>query len=163
MYGYTGTYKGKRVSVQGTGMGIPSISIYANELIMFYGVKNLIRIGTCGSMQEDVKVRDVILAMSASNNSNINKLRFNGMDYAPTASFELLQKACNLAKEKNINVVAGNVLTSDSFYRDDKEDWKKWAKYGVLCTEMETAGLYTVAAKHGVRALTILTLIHLFM
>ena len=103
MYGYTGTYKGKRVSVQGTGMGMPSISIYVNELIQFYGVKNLIRVGTCGSYQEEVKVRDVILAMSASTDSAINKLRFNGMDFAPTASFELLKKAYDVSVAKGLS------------------------------------------------------------
>lgn len=157
MYGFTGTYKGKRVSVQGTGMGVPSISIYANELIQFYGVKNLIRIGTCGSMQEDIKMRDVILAMSASTDSNINKLRFNGADYAATASFELLKEAYDVAKKKGIEPKVGNVLTSDTFYNDDPDSWKLWAKFGVIAAEMETAGLYTLAAKFNVNALTILT------
>lgn len=157
MYGFTGNYKGKRVSVQGTGMGIPSISIYANELIESYGVKNLIRIGTCGSLLKDVKIRDVVLAMSASTTSGINKIRFKGMDFAPTASFELLKKAYDAAKSKNVNVKAGNVLTSDLFYDDDPESWKLWAKFGALVVEMETAGLYTLAAKYNVNALSILT------
>ena len=158
MYGYTGTYKGKRVSVQGTGMGVPSISIYVNELIREYGVKNLIRVGSAGSYQEDVKVRDIVIAMSSSTNSGINKLRFNGADFAPTASFELFMKAVDTAKEKGIKVKAGNVMTSDEFYQDNFEDYKKWAAFGVLCVEMETAGLYTIAAKYGVNALTILTI-----
>lgn len=158
MYGYTGEYKGKRISVQGTGMGIPSISIYANELITEYGVKNLIRIGTCGSVREDIKVRDVILAMSASTTSHINRLRFNGMDFAPTANFDLLLKAYNIAKEKNLDVKCGNVLTSDLFYGDDPNAWKHWASFGVLAVEMETAGLYTLAAKYGVNALSVLTI-----
>ncbi|AGB19623.1 purine-nucleoside phosphorylase [Thermoanaerobacterium thermosaccharolyticum] len=157
MYGYTGNYKGKRVSVQGTGMGIPSISIYVNELIESYNVKNLIRIGTCGSMQPDVNIRDVIFAMSSSTDSAINKIRFNGMDYAPTASFKLLKKAYDAATNMGINVKVGNVLSSDTFYNDDKDSWKLWAKFGVLAVEMETAGLYTLAAKYGVDALTILT------
>lgn len=157
MYGYTGTYKGKKVSVQGSGMGVPSISIYADELINSYNVKNLIRIGSCGSLQPDIKIRDVILAMSASTDSNINKIRFDGQDYAPTASFDLLFKAYNIAKEKGINVKAGNIFTSDTFYGDDPDAWKKWAKFGVLAVEMETAALYTLAAKYGVSALTILT------
>ncbi|MDN5316571.1 MAG: purine-nucleoside phosphorylase [Thermoanaerobacterium sp.] len=157
MYGYTGNYKGKRVSVQGTGMGIPSISIYVNELIESYNVKNLIRIGTCGSMQPDVNIRDVIFAMSSSTDSAINKIRFNGMDYAPTASFKLLKKAYDAATSMGINVKVGNVLSSDTFYNDDKDSWKLWAKFGVLAVEMETAGLYTLAAKYGVDALTILT------
>ncbi|MGF7396131.1 purine-nucleoside phosphorylase [Thermoanaerobacterium thermosaccharolyticum] len=157
MYGYTGNYKGKRVSVQGTGMGIPSISIYVNELIESYNVKNLIRIGTCGSMQPDINIRDVILAMSSSTDSAINRIRFNGMDYAPTASFKLLKKAYDAATSMGINVKVGNILSSDTFYNDDKDSWKLWAKFGVLAVEMETAGLYTLAAKYGVNALTILT------
>ena len=157
MYGYTGTYKGKRISVQGTGMGIPSISIYLNELITSYKAKKLIRIGSCGSMQADIKIRDVILAMSASTNSHINKIRFNGMDYAPTADFNLLKKAYGIALEKNVSVKIGSVLTSDTFYQDDPNSWKHWANYGVLAVEMETAALYTLAAKFKVKALSILT------
>ncbi|MBA7583890.1 Purine nucleoside phosphorylase DeoD-type [subsurface metagenome] len=157
MYGYTGTYKGKRISVQGTGMGIPSISIYLNELITSYKAKNLIRIGSCGSMQADIKIRDVILAMSASTNSHINKIRFNGMDYAPTADFNLLKKAYGIALEKNISVKIGSVLTSDTFYQDDPNSWKHWANYGILAVEMETAALYTLAAKFKVNALSVLT------
>jgi len=157
MYGFTGTYKGKKVSVQGTGMGIPSISIYANELITSYNVKKLIRIGTCGSINADVKVRDVILAMSACTDSSINKIRFKGMDFAPTASFELLKNAYDAAKELNIAPKVGSVLTSDTFYGDEEDSWKIWAKFGVQAVEMETAGLYTLAAKYGVDALSILT------
>ncbi|MCY6484101.1 purine-nucleoside phosphorylase [Clostridium aestuarii] len=157
MYGFTGTYKGKRISVQGTGMGVPSISIYANELIESYGVKNLIRVGSCGSIQEDVKVRDVILAMSASTTSGINKIRFKGMDFAPTANFDLLKKAYDIAKSKEVNVKVGSVLTSDLFYNDDPNSWKQWADFGALAIEMETAGLYTLGAKYGVNTLTILT------
>lgn len=157
MYGFTGTYKGKRVSVQGTGMGIPSISIYVNELITNYNAKKLIRIGTCGTIQEDVKIRDIILAMSASTDSTINKIRFNGRDFAPTASFELLNRVYQSAKNKNLGVRVGNVLTSDTFYDDNPESWKLWAKFGVLAVEMETSGLYTLAAKYGVDALSILT------
>jgi purine-nucleoside phosphorylase len=157
MYGYTGAYKGIRISVQGTGMGIPSISIYLNELITSYKAKNLIRIGSCGSMQADIKIRDVILAMSASTNSHINKIRFNGMDYAPTADFNLLKKAYGIALEKNIPVKIGSVLTSDTFYQDDPNSWKHWANYGILAVEMETAALYTLAAKFKVNALSILT------
>ena len=157
MYGYTGTYKGKRVSIQGTGMGVPSISIYLNELITSYKAKNLIRIGSCGSMQPDIKIRDVILAMSASTDSNINKIRFNGMDYASTANFDLLKKAYDIALEKDIPVKVGSVLTTDTFYNDDPNSWKHWANYGVLAVEMETAALYTLAAKFKVNALSILT------
>lgn len=157
MYGYTGAYKGKRISVQGTGMGIPSVSIYLNELITSYKAKNLIRIGSCGSMQPDIKIRDVVLAMSASTDSHINKIRFNGMDYAPTANFGLLKKAYDIALEKDIPIKVGSVLTTDTFYHDAPNSWKHWANYGVLAVEMETAALYTLAAKFKVNALSILT------
>jgi purine-nucleoside phosphorylase len=158
MFGYTGTYNGKKVSVMGTGMGVPSISIYAHELINEFGVKNLIRVGSAGSYQKEVKIRDVVLAMAASSNSGVNELRFGGADYAPTASFELFIKAVEIAKRKQIDIKAGNVFTSDEFYADDFESYKKWSKFGVLCVEMEAAGLYTVAAKHNVNALAILTI-----
>lgn len=157
MYGFTGTYKGKRISVQGTGMGMPSMSIYANELIEFYGVKNLIRVGTCGGYQEDVKLRDIVIAMAASTDSNINKIRFEGKDFAPTASFNLLKKAYDKSIEKGITPKVGNILSSDTFYGDEPDSWKKWAKFGVLAVEMETAALYTLAAKYGVDALAIMT------
>ena len=158
MLGFTGTYKGKKISVQGTGMGVPSIGIYSHELITEFGVKNLIRIGTAGSYQEDVKIRDVVIAMSASTDSAINKLRFNGADYAPTASPKLLFKAYEVGKAKGLNVKAGNIFTSDTFYGEDPNAWKKWAEFGVLCVDMETAQLYTTAAKLGVNALTLLTI-----
>ncbi|CAM1351373.1 MULTISPECIES: purine-nucleoside phosphorylase [Tenacibaculum] len=158
MLGFTGTYKGKRISVQGTGMGIPSALIYAHELINEYGVKNLIRVGSAGSYQKEVKIRDIVIAMAASTNSGLNTIRFNGADFAPTASFELFQKAVDAAKEKGIPLKAGNILSSDEFYADEFESYKKWADYGVLCVEMETNGLYTVAAKHKVNALSILTI-----
>lgn len=158
MHGYTGRYKGQLVSVQGTGMGIPSTSIYVNELISNYGAKQLIRIGTAGSYQKDIKVRDVILAMAASTDSGINKRRFKGMDFAPTANFELFMDAVRVANSKGIQVKAGNVLSADEFYADNFEAYKHWAKFGVLCVEMETTALYTLAAKFGVQALTILTI-----
>lgn len=157
MYGYTGFYKGKRISVQASGMGIPSISIYAHELINSYHVKNIIRVGTCGSLREDIKIKDVIIAMAASHDSNINLQRFEGMTYAPTASFELLNKAYQAAAKLGIAVKVGNIFTTDTFYHDNPEDWKRWAKFGVLAVEMETAGLYTLAAKYAVNALTIMT------
>ncbi|MGJ9381647.1 purine-nucleoside phosphorylase [Salipaludibacillus neizhouensis] len=157
MLGYTGTYKGKRVSVQGTGMGVPSISIYVHELINSYGVKNLIRVGTCGALQKDVKVRDVILAMSATTNSGVNRHHFNGIDFAPTANFELLKKAYDGAKEHNLNVNVGSVFTSDVFYNDDKDLVKTLADHQVLAVEMETSALYTIAARFGVQALSVLT------
>lgn len=158
MNGYTGLYKGQRVSVQGTGMGIPSTSIYVNELIRDYGVKKMIRIGTAGSYQEHLKIRDVVLAMSASTDSGINKRRFKGMDFAPTADFELLMSAAKVAESKGIKVKAGNILSADEFYLDNFEDYKLWAAYGVLCVEMESAALYTLAAKYGIQALSILTI-----
>ena len=158
MFGYTGTYKGKKVSVQGTGMGLPSFSIYAHELINDYGAKKLIRVGSAGSMQKDIELRDVVLAMSASKNSAINRNRFDGGDFAPTASFNLFQKAVEAAKSKSIKIKAGNVLSSDLFYTDQKDDYKKWAAYNVLCVEMEAAALYSIAAKFGVEALAILTI-----
>lgn len=158
MLGYTGTHKGRPISVMGTGMGVPSISIYAHELITEYGVKNLIRVGSAGSYQKDVKIRDIVLAMAASSNSGINNSRFDGAYYAPTANFELFMKAVEIAKQKNIPIKAGNVLSSDEFYEDDSDSYKKWSKFDVLCVEMEAAGLYTVAAKHDVKALTILTI-----
>ncbi len=158
MLGYTGTFNGKRISAMGTGMGVPSISIYATELIIQYGVKNLIRVGSAGSYQKDVKLRDVVIAMAASSNSGINELRFGGANYAPTADFGLFKKAIAIADQKNIDVKAGNILSSDQFYEDDMESYKLWSKFGVLCVEMETSGLYTVAAKHNAKALTLLTI-----
>ena len=158
MSGFTGTYKGKKVSVQGTGMGIPSISIYITELMKDYGVKNLIRVGSAGSYQEDIKVRDVVIAMSVSTNSNINNRRFNGANFSPTVNFELFRMALKVAEEKNIKIKAGNVLTSDEFYSDNSDYYKRWADFGVLAVEMETAGLYTLAAKYKAKALSILTI-----
>lgn len=158
MLGFTGTYKGNRVSVQGTGMGIPSTLIYCHELITNYGVKNLIRVGSAGSYQKNVNLRDIVIAMSASSTSGINNSRFVNSDFAPTANFELFMKAALYAKENSIPIKAGNVLSSDEFYEDDPETYKKWAEFGVLCVEMEAAGLYTIAAKHNVNALAILTI-----
>jgi len=157
MLGYTGTYNGKRVSVQGTGMGIPSALIYCHELINDYGVKNLIRVGSTGSYQKDVKIRDIVIAMAASSTSGINNSRFINADYSPTANFELFMKAALYAKENSIPIKAGNVLSADEFYEDDYDSYKIWADFGVLCVEMETAGLYTIAAKFNVKALSILT------
>lgn len=158
MFGYTGTYRGKRISVQGTGMGVPSISIYAHELINEFGVKNLVRVGSAGSYQRHIKLRDIVIAMAASSTSGVNKARFEGADFAPTADFELFQKAVEIAKNKKIEVKAGNVLSSDEFYADEFESYQKWSNFGVLCVDMETSGLYTIAAKHKVKALTLLTI-----
>lgn len=156
MLGFTGTYKGHRISVQGTGMGVPSIAIYVNELIQSYNVQKLIRVGTCGAIQQDVKVRDVILAMSASTDSQMNRMTFGGVDYAPTADFELLKHAYDAGTEKGLKLKVGNVFTADMFYNDNSE-LEKWAKYGVLAIEMESAALYTLAAKFGRQALSVLT------
>ena len=157
MLGFTGTWKGTRVSVQGSGMGMPSLAIYVNELINSYGAERLIRIGSCGSIQADVEVRDVVLAMTASTDSAMNRLRFRGMDYAPAASWDLFRRAVTVAEEQGLAPHAGGVLSSDTFYQDDPEVWKLWATFGVLAIEMETNQLYTLAAKHGVDALSILT------
>lgn len=157
MLGYTGMYKGKHISIQGTGMGIPSTSIYVNELISEYGVKNIMRVGTCGSIKADIKLGEVILAMSASSDSSVNRLQFGGMDYAPTADFSLLQKAWQAAKTLGINVHVGGVFSTDTFYSNQPNRWDSWAQHGILGAEMETAVLYTLAAKFNVKALTILT------
>ncbi|MBE1554739.1 purine-nucleoside phosphorylase [Sporosarcina limicola] len=156
MFGYTGTYKGKRVSVQGTGMGVPSISIYITELMQEFDVQKLIRVGTCGAIQKDVKLRDVIIAQSATTNSPINKTFFNGIDFAPTADFNLLMKAYKAGEDKGLALKVGNVFTEDFFY-NDSVDHEKLAQYGVLAVEMETSALYTFAAKYGRQALSILT------
>ncbi|MDX8360133.1 MULTISPECIES: purine-nucleoside phosphorylase [Bacillaceae] len=156
MLGFTGTYKGEKISVQGTGMGVPSIAIYINELMQSYNVQTLIRVGTCGAIQKDVKVRDVILAMTSSTDSSMNKIRFGGIDYAPTADFELLKNAYDIGVEKGLNLKAGNVFTADQFYNDNAE-FEKWAQYGILAIEMETTALYTLAAKFGRKALSVLT------
>lgn len=157
MLGFTGEYQGKRVSVMGTGMGMPTLSIYVNELIREYGVKTLIRVGTCGALQADLKLGDIVLALTASTNSQINKLRFGGMDYAPAASFGLLMKAYAAAQRRGIPVTVGGIYSSDTFYNDDPDWWKLWAAYGALVAEMETNALYTLAAKYQVEALSILT------
>jgi purine-nucleoside phosphorylase len=156
MLGFTGTYKGKKISVQGTGMGVPSISIYINELMQDYNVQNLVRVGTCGAIQKDVKVRDVILAMTASTDNQMNRLTFGGVDYAPAANFDLLKKAYDAGVEKGLNLKVGSVFTADMFYNDNAE-LEKWAKYQILAVEMETAALYTLAAKFDRKALSVLT------
>lgn len=158
MYGFTGTYKGKRISVQGTGMGVPSISIYVNELIQEYDVKTLIRVGTCGGMLDNVNIRDIVLAQGATTDSQVNRMVFGGIDYAPLANFDLLKNAYDIAKEKGLTTHVGNVFTSDSFYRDNgRETNELLAKYSVIAVEMETSALYTLAAKFNRRALSILT------
>lgn len=158
MFGFTGTYKGKKISVMGTGMGMPSIGIYSYELIHNYGVKNLIRIGSAGSFQENVKLYDIVVGLSASTDSNyVNQYNIPGK-YAPTCSAELYNKAMETAKKLGTEIKAGNILSSDVFYRDDQDDWKMWQKMGTLCVEMEAAALYMNAARAGVNALCILTI-----
>ncbi len=158
MLGYTGTYRGKRVSVQGTGMGVPSISIYVNELISEYGCTELYRIGTCGSFREEVKVLDLILAQAACTTSAVNDCIFGGAHYAPIADFSLLHRAYTLAQQRALRPHVGNILTDDRFYHEEDDTLtEKWRRYGVLGVEMETAALYTLAAKYGVQALAILT------
>ena len=159
MFGYTGYYKGKKISVQGSGMGIPSIGIYSYELIHFYGVKNLIRVGSAGAINEKLKVHDVVIGMGACTNSNYADQYGLPGTYAPIASYELLQKAVDVAKEKGTEATAGNILSSDTFYNDGGlEPLRKWQKMGVLCVEMEAAALYMNASRAGVNALTILTI-----
>lgn len=157
MLGYTGTYKGQRVSVQGTGMGIPSLSIYAHELLSEYGVKQLVRVGTCGAFQPFVGLRDTILAMSASTDSAVNQYRFGRLSYAPTASFRLLHAAYQAAGKLGKTVHVGPIFSTDTFYGEDDTITGALTRYGVLAVEMETAGLYTLAAKFGAESLGILT------
>lgn len=156
MYGYTGTYKGKRISVQGSGMGIPSMSIYSWELFNEYGVSNIIRTGTAGAVSDSVNLRDIIIAMSASTNSAYASQYNLPGTYAPTASWKLLSTAVKTTENMGINFHAGNILSSDTFY-DDSDSLSKWQKMGVLGIEMETAGLYMNAARAGKNALCILT------
>ncbi len=158
MLGYTGSVGNQKVSVQGTGMGVPSTLIYCTELIREYGVKNLIRVGSAGSFRKDIGLYDIVIAMTASTTSGINRGVFGDAGYAPTASYELFRKAVAYSEENKIKFHAGNVLTSDVFYEDEADYFQKWANYGVLCAEMETAGLYTIAAKHQAKALSILTI-----
>jgi purine-nucleoside phosphorylase len=158
MFGYTGFYRGRRVSVQGTGMGTPSISIYVNELFRDFDVKRAIRIGTAGSIQAHIKLRDLVIAMSACTDSGANRIRFGGRDYAPTASFKLLKTAYESAAAKGWQPFVGPVISSDMFYKEDPDEWKLWAKFGCLAVEMECAELYTLAARYGREALAILTI-----
>lgn len=157
MLGFTGMYKGRRLSVQGSGMGIPSIAIYVSELISEYGVKNLMRVGTCGAMQAHIRIRDLVLAQSASTDSSFNRHVFGGWDYAPTADFRMLRNAYERAVAHGLEPHVGNILSTDVFYREDATVTDLLTKHGVLAVEMETTALYTLAAKHRVNALTILT------
>lgn len=157
MLGYTGTYKGKRISVMGTGMGIPSIGIYSYELIHFYGVKNLIRVGSCGAYDEKLNLYDIIFGMGACTNSDYaNQYNLEGT-FSAIASWDLLYKAKQIADEKGIDVTIGNVFSSDVFYNPNGDDFKKWASMGVLAVEMEAYALYCNAVAAGVNALSIFT------
>ncbi len=157
MLGFTGTYKGKRVSAQGTGMGLPSISIYVEELIREYGCKDLMRIGTAGTLQKDIKIKDLVFGLSASTTSAVNSRYFAG-DYAPCCSFDLLERAIKASRDKGISPNCGNILSADLFYDNIQDDWKKWAAHNVLAVEMEAAALYTIAARNKVNALGIMTI-----
>lgn len=157
MYGFTGTYKGKKVSVMGSGMGCPSIGIYSYELIHMYGVKNLIRVGSCGAYDPKLELYDIVLAIGASTDSNYAAQYNLPGTYSATASWELLSKAKKVADENNIETVVGNIVTSDVFYHDEADSWKRWAKMGCLAAEMESYALYCNANRAGVNALTILT------
>lgn len=155
--GYTGTYKGQRVSVMGTGMGIPSISIYVHELLESYGVTKLIRVGTCGAMREDIQLRDVLIAQGATTDSSIIRNIFGpSINYAPLADFDLLCTAYEKAREHNLSVRVGNIVSVDRFY-DEEIDNKKLTDYGIMAVEMETAALYILAAKYKAHALGIFT------
>ena len=155
MFGFTGSYQGHRVSVQGTGMGAPSIGIYAHELFDEYGVQKAIRVGTSGGLAP-TKLRDVVIAMTASTDSNINRRDNNGLDFAPSASFELLEKAVAKARALDIDFHVGGIASGDLFY-DNTDSLEQWKKLGVLALEMETNQLYTLAAKFRRQALSIVT------
>lgn len=155
---YTGTYKGKKVSVMASGMGQPSIGIYSHELYAHYGVETIIRVGTCGSYQEKVKLFDVIIATGASTNSSWSRqYNLQGGTYSAVCDFLLARKVYDIAKETKTEVVAGNVFSSDIFYDENPDIWKEWAKLGVLGVEMESYALYTIAARLDKKALCLLT------
>jgi purine-nucleoside phosphorylase len=157
MLGFTGYYKGKRVSIQGTGMGMGSASIYVHELISTYQCKQLIRVGTCGSIKENLDLGQVILAMSASGDSSANNLYFKGMHYAATADFDLLMKAYKAAQELGIQTTQGSIFSTNTFYDLEENRWEKWQKHGILGVEMESQALFTIANRLGAKALAILT------
>jgi len=157
MFGFTGNYKGKRISIQGSGMGMGSAGIYINELISTYKVKNIIRVGTCGALQKDINLGEVIIAMSASGDSDANMLHFKGMHYAATADFDLLYKAVESAKILNIRTIQGSVFSTNTFYDDTPNRWDIWEKHGILGVDMETQMLFTLAKRLGAKALSLLT------
>jgi len=158
MLGFTGTYRGTPVSVQGSGMGMPSCSIYTHELINEYGVTTLVRVGSCGALTESLGLRDVVAASGASTDSAMNRMRFDGLiDYAPVADFALLRAAVDAAERHGVEMRVGPVFAADAFYGDRPDLYDRLAEYGVLAVEMETAALYTIAARFRARALTVLT------
>jgi purine-nucleoside phosphorylase len=157
MWGFTGEYKGIPVSVMAHGMGIPSVSIYCTELITEYDVKRVIRVGSCGTSHPDVKLRDVLIAMGASTDSNVNRMRFGGYDLAALATFSLVRNAVDAAEANNVNYHVGNLFSADLFYTPDPDMFDTMAKYKVLGVEMEAAGIFPIAAEHGVEALAICT------
>ena len=158
MLGFTGTWQGVPVSVQGSGMGMPSASIYTHELINEYGARSLIRIGSCGALAEDLHLGDVIAATGSATDSNMNWVRSDGLiDYAPVADFSLLRTAADVADRRGVALRVGPILAADAFYTDRPDLYDTLADYGVLAVEMESAAIYTIAARYGARALTILT------
>lgn len=157
MWGFTGEYKGKPISVMAHGMGIPSVSIYVTELIESYGVKRVLRVGSCGTSHPEVKMRDLIIAQGASTDSNVNRMRFGGYDLAALASFDLVQKAVAAAEAQKVRYHVGNIFSADLFYTPDPDMFETLAKYNVYGVEMEAAGLFPIAAEHGVEALAICT------
>ncbi|HSJ20079.1 MAG TPA: purine-nucleoside phosphorylase [Nocardioidaceae bacterium] len=159
MLGYTGTFRGERVSVQGSGMGLPSLSIYAHELFSEYDVRTIVRVGSCGALSEELGLRDIVLASGACTDSAMNRIRFEGLDYAPVADFGLLRAAHDVAMAKDLPVrtKVGLIFSSDSFYSARPELTRRLAEYGALAVEMEASALYTLAAKFGRRALTACT------
>lgn len=158
MLGFTGTWKGQRVTIHGSGMGMPSLSIYANELIRDYGARTLIRIGSAGAMQAAVKLRDVVIAMTSSTVSSPSRGFFREMQFAPCADYGLLENAVAAARTKRVRFHVGGIHSSDVFYDERQDLTDILARHGVLAVEMEAAELYTVAARHGARALAVLTI-----
>lgn len=158
MLGYTGTYKGIRISSQGSGMGMPSFGIYCTELFKDYDVQTIIRVGSAGGLRDEVKIRDLVLAQGACTDSNLNNLRFEGINFAPIADFELLQAAYSVGEQRGDRMHVGNCFSSDSFYNDRAELVSRTAEYGTFAVEMEAAALYTLAAKYGRKGLAILTI-----
>ncbi|MDP1699159.1 MAG: purine-nucleoside phosphorylase [Xanthomonadaceae bacterium] len=157
MYGYTGSYRGQRISVMGSGMGIPSSSIYATELIQHYGVQRIVRVGTCGAVHDGLQLGDLVLALSASTDSNVNRMRFAGMDFGAGASYPLLRAVADQAQRADVPMHIGNVFSTDLFYSPNKSITDTLAAMGVLAVEMEAAGLYGLAAELGAQALAVLT------